>query len=479
MNLAMTRLSIVLPFLLLCFISACTPDTGYQTANGTWKSLGSGWILQISDSTQYAFYDITSISCQPNREGPFDELAGSLEVGGDTLQLKKGVITYTFNRMEKLPVPCVSGPAEGELQNPLYNFEVFATTLEEHYAFMDLNQVKWDSLYRAQRAKLTEHSEDTTLYLTIEQTLELLNDNHAYLEADDSVYKALEEGSQGVRSDSMEDGLPEIGDFQIADRVAAHHLEEDFTEDSWLIRWGRLFGDVGYIQVKAMWMYADLDVPEALIAEVGFVDAYVETFHTLYEGAYIRKEVEGVRKIMDRVMKDLSQMDAIVIDVRFNGGGQDAVSFEILSRFISGNPQVAAQKLRYKGGFTPPLPLYIQGAENAFTGPVYVLTSPQTGSAAEAFAIATLSIPNAWRIGSATSGAMSTALEKRLPNGWAFSISNEVYMDTKGNAYENIGVPPDYELEYARDRQTFFRAVAVDLDADKKDILKAIKALSE
>ena len=144
-----------------------------------------------------------------------------------------------------------------------------------------------------------------------------------------------------------------------------------------------------------------------------------------------------------------------------------------------GNPQVAVQKLRYKGGFTPPLTLYIQDAENAFTGPVYVLTSPQTGSAAEAFVIATLTMPNVRRIGSATSGAMSTALEKRLPKGWAFSISNEVYMDTKGNVYENIGIPPDYDLEYARDRQTFFRAVEADLDADKKRILNAIKALSE
>ena len=178
-------------------------------------------------------------------------------------------------------------------------------------------------------------------------------------------------------------------------------------------------------------------------------------------------------------MEDLSQMDAIVIDVRFNGGGQDAVSFEILSKFLSGSQQVAAQKLRYKDGFTPPLPLYIQGAENAYTGPVFVLTSPQTGSAAEAFAIATLAMPHVQRIGSATTGAMSTALEKRLPNGWAFSISNEVYMDTKGNPYENIGIFPDYDLEYARDRQTFFRAVEADLDADKKRILNAIKALSD
>ena len=46
-----------------------------------------------------------------------------------------------------------------------------------------------------------------------------------------------------------------------------------------------------------------------------------------------------------------------------------------------------------------------------------------------------------------------------------FSISNEIYMDHEGNNYENIGVPVNHELNYSRDRQTFFRRVLNDLDA--------------
>jgi len=123
---------------------------------------------------------------------------------------------------------------------------------------------------------------------------------------------------------------------------------------------------------------------------------------------------------MDRVINDLSNMKAIVIDVRFNGGGQDAVSFEILSRFIPQKMQVATQKLRYGSQYSPILPLYIRGANDAFTKPVYVLTSQQTGSAAEVFSISTMAINNIKRIGSATSGALSTELAKTLPNGWHF-----------------------------------------------------------
>jgi C-terminal processing protease CtpA/Prc len=199
----------------------------------------------------------------------------------------------------------------------------------------------------------------------------------------------------------------------------------------------------------------------------------------MYEGDYIQKEVAGVSKLMDKIMKDLSEMESVVVDVRFNGGGQDAVSFEILSRFISREIlQVATQKLRNGNGFTKVLPLYVKG-RNEYTKPLYVLTSQQTGSAAEAFSIATLAMDNTKRIGSATSGAMSTALEKRLPNGWSFAISNEVYMDNSGRSYENSGIPVDYELGYPKDRQAFFRSVVDDLEADKQNILKAISRLEE
>ena len=227
-----------------------------------------------------------------------------------------------------------------------------------------------------------------------------------------------------------------------------------------------------------MWLFADLKIPEDRIETLGYVDAYVEAFHKLYEGTYIEKEVEGVSRIMDMVMNDLSEMKSMIIDVRFNGGGQDAVSFEILSRFIEDRKlQVATQQLRHGKTYTPVLPLYIKGTQKAFTKPVYVLTSQQTGSAAEAFSIATMDMDHVKRIGESTSGAMSTALEKTLPNGWSFAISNEVYMDNAGNCYENRGVPVDYQLNYPKDRQTFFRSVVNDLEGDKEKLLVAIAAL--
>lgn len=472
---------LLLTTLLLILLTIACQETKPEppTLNGVWTSIGSGWILEIKDSTTYSFYDITNISCLPRRVGDLDELQNSLTLQPDTISLVKGVITYRFTRLEQLPDLCANERSSEQQADVLFNFEVFAETVQEHYAFMELNQVNWDSLYDQARQRLAGNPTEVELYQTIDETLEQLNDNHAYLEADDQLYEALEalENTEEEEDENEENPLPEYGDFQIAAMVSQHHLEEEMTKDSWLIQWGRLVDGVGYMQVKAMWLYADLDIPEALIQEVGYVDAYVETFYRLYEGDYIEQEVAGVAQIMDRIMADLADTDAMVIDLRFNGGGQDAVSFEILSRFLDQRLQVATQKLKHGDGYSPVLSLYVDGTAEAYTKPVYVLTSPQTGSAAEAFAIATMAMDRVQRIGSPTTGAMSTALEKELPNGWVFSISNEIYMDNDGNSYENKGIPVDYELGYPKDRQPFFRSVADDLTGDKQQILKAIEAL--
>jgi carboxyl-terminal processing protease len=468
-------------FFLLLLLDSCQKEAPKDgSINGTWASIGAGWILDIKDSLSYAFYDKTAISCLPGWVGPLTDIMPAVSLQDDTLSLKKGVITYQFLRTDRLPTLCSTPLPEEKANDPIYNFEVFAATVEEHYTFMELNNIDWDRLYTQQKANLNSNSSRTDLYLTIEETLEQLKDNHAFLEAPDAVYEALEKIEAQSQNEEIEaDTLPEYGDFQVAAMVAEHHLQEEMTKDSWLIQWGLLDDETGYIVIKAMWLYADLKIRPSLINEIGYVSAYVETFHEMYEGTYIEKEAMGVRKIMEKVINDLSDTKSIIIDVRFNGGGQDAVSFEILSHFLPQRLQVATQKLKDGDQYTAPLPLFIDGKPDAYTNPVYVLTSPQTGSAAEAFSIATMAMTNVRRIGSPTSGAMSTALEKTLPNGWPFAISNEVYMDNEGNNYENQGIPVDYDLGYARERQPFFRRVVKDLDADKRAILQAIDALKE
>ncbi|WP_020571131.1 S41 family peptidase [Neolewinella persica] len=268
--------------------------------------------------------------------------------------------------------------------------------------------------------------------------------------------------------------LPSYGDFPVADMVTDHHLEEEMTNDSWLVRWGRLKDSIGYIQVKAMWLFADLDLSKEQIAQNGLVNTYNDALSKLSDADQIAAEVAGIAKIMDRVMADLMGMSSVVIDVRFNGGGQDLVGLEILKRFNAERRQVATKEAQAQVGHTKAYPLFMEASPTPFTKPVYLLTSQQSASAADLMALSSVELPNLRRIGSRTSGAISDALPKQLPNGWGFSLSNEVYLDKEGKCYENIGVPVDYELSYPADRQNFFRSVVSDLENDKRQILMAI-----
>lgn len=244
-----------------------------------------------------------------------------LEIHSDTLNYTKGVITYKYTRVDELPELCNKQVSEELRLDPLFNFEVFAETVREHYAFMELNEVDWEKLYAEQKGKLDSNSTPAELYRVIDGTLEKLNDNHAHLGATEEVYEILDAEAEEHDDETGEYSLPVIGDFGIANIVVENHLVKEMTDDSPLIKWGILDDGIGYIQVKAMWLYAPLEIPEALTTELGYVGAYVKTFNKMYRSEYIKMEVESLRKIMDRVMKDLNETDAIVIDVRFNGGG--------------------------------------------------------------------------------------------------------------------------------------------------------------
>jgi C-terminal processing protease CtpA/Prc len=79
-----------------------------------------------------------------------------------------------------------------------------------------------------------------------------------------------------------------------------------------------------------------------------------------------------------------------------------------------------------------------------FQGPVVLLIGRDCASACETFAMATMRRqPSVVRLGENTGGVFSDVLERRLPNGWHFGLSNEVYRTGDGRTFEGTGVPPD------------------------------------
>ena len=134
----------IITILSLCIsLTSCEkPKETPETLNGVWKALGSGWVLQIQDSTEYTLFDITKISCLENRTAQLSEMIPDLQLQNDTLSLTKGVMTYRFIKDEKALDNCTTEYGEEQKKNTLFNFEVFAETVDEHYAFFELNHIR-------------------------------------------------------------------------------------------------------------------------------------------------------------------------------------------------------------------------------------------------------------------------------------------------------------------------------------------------
>src|SRR5690606_16872230 len=127
--------------------------------------------------------------------------------------------------------------------------------------------------------------------------------------------------------------------------------------------------------------------------------------------------------------KQLASAQALIIDARFNDGGYDALSMQIMGHLTTETRMAFSKKAKLPaGGFTPEYPVhYEQVTPLPFTGPVVFLQGGSSISAAENFALAMMTRPNTVRVGRHTYGVFSDVLEKCLPNGWHVTISNEVF----------------------------------------------------
>jgi len=185
------------------------------------------------------------------------------------------------------------------------------------------------------------------------------------------------------------------------------------------VAWGRLGDNLGYLAVFEM---------EGLSGK----------------GRVVR-DLRNLDRALDKALDDLADTDALVLDIRLNGGGYDVVSQAIAARFID-NPKVTLRKTARRGSGSAPMAEHLsEPAERiGYRKPVYLLISGLTASAAEVLALMLKDLPHVTLIGEPTEGIFSDIMTVQLPNDWILGLSNEVYTDADATPYEGRGVPPDH-----------------------------------
>ena len=165
-------------------------------------------------------------------------------------------------------------------------------------------------------------------------------------------------------------------------------------------------------------------------------------------------ELAALEEALDHCLEDIQDSAGLIVDVRTNNGGQDFLSMAIASRFVS-TEQLAFSKQARQGNDKAELQYaYIQPrGDFQYLKPVVLLTSTSTVSAAEVFTLIMRSLPQVTVVGEATQGALSNTLERKLPNGFSFSLSNEFYYSTEGEWFEGSGIPVDVEVPFFTQEQ--------------------------
>ena len=148
-------------------------------------------------------------------------------------------------------------------------------------------------------------------------------------------------------------------------------------------------------------------------------------------------------------MNFLSNSDALIIDIRHNGGGDPAMVALITSYLYDGEP-VHLNDLYFRTDNSThqwwTLP-YVPGKRLGQARPVYVLTSNRTFSAAEEFTYNLKNLKRATIVGEVTGGGANPGGMRRLSDHFAVFIptGRAINPITKTN-WEGTGVKPDVEV---------------------------------
>lgn len=166
-------------------------------------------------------------------------------------------------------------------------------------------------------------------------------------------------------------------------------------------------------------------------------------------------------------LTELQKSPALIVDVRFNSGGDETMAREFAGCFIRKRAMYARHvnlDPSSPTGFSAPVARWLEPTANrpAYAGRIAVLMGPANMSSAEAFLLMMKQAPNAKLIGARSFGASGNPQPQPLANGVTVYLPSWKAMLADGTVFETKGIAPDIEVPTAagqRDDPVLARAV--------------------
>lgn len=439
-----TSSSLLTLLMLLCFLGCkmddhdglipLNPDEIAEKLEGVWRSEGYGFVLDIRNGVVTS-YDVTETSAVKKaafyKESP-DVTTWNVAITGNdrffVFRSRDFELEIRFKKLDELPEVCKPGKVL-KTNDAKVNFDVLWQTFKEHYAFFELRDLhNWDALRTEFRDEVTEGN----LYEKFRELLARFEEDHVGIIKLDGesfqtglepllvkkFYSDYQVEGEGL---SFEEYVGKIQGQAFATITGKYLRNQVKSGANGKVMWGVLEGNVGYLNITEM---------------SGYTDPFV-----------FEKEVTVIRETMQQVMTDLKETKAMVIDVRFNGGGRVEAVKEIVAWFTDKRLEMVKVSARDGNSYVEPYSVYFGPSRGyVYSKPVAVLSSAFTASASEYFMLAMKRLPQRPIFLGETSNGVFSQILKELPNGWTMALSNERVYDVDGNIYEKMGIPVNVEI---------------------------------
>jgi carboxyl-terminal processing protease len=281
------------------------------------------------------------------------------------------LMLITFSSCEKMIL------GKEEANNPINNYELFWNDIDQHYGLFTVRNKNWDSINTVFKPKVTASTTDAQLFNIFSQMIEYLDDSHTYI------------------------GNPAKKQYYVSGNALNVQAIDEFS--------------LSLVKSKYTDNYANVGNND----EFGFGKIKNKDIGYIYLG---KMDSNDPNKI-DNVIASLKNHKAIILDIRNNGGGDDAFADRIAGAFADGEHFIYTVQTRngqkhsdfdaISKHFAKP-----QGTEQ-FLKPVIVLTDRYTISAGEVF----------------------------LPNGWTYQYSIDMFLLPNGKSLDGIGHIPQVYIK--------------------------------
>lgn len=434
------------------------PDTQNPTSTrslkGTWlaPAYGSATVVEDDRITLYDYTESHCVQAQQIRGRRAQAILNpeQWEIGETQIRpfiAFDGTKVYerAYQRAEALPEVCQNpllvGDSGSQPENLQRDFDLFWQTFDELYLSFERKGVDWAAQKPLAQAVLSQNPNEAGLFQALAGLMQPLADGHVTLSSDEddlsfsrlpTVEQSLiaefiaREGEINSNADRRALFAYVRGQLALIQEIKLDYAEGEVKSAAHgLVSWFVGPDNVGVLMISGMEGFAGDDEDDTL------------------------DSLAALKPAMDEAMADLRDTGGLIIDVRDNQGGYDSAGHVITRYFLDTERHLYSKQVRLGNDRTPLDTYRLAPVDEPYLKPVVLLNSRNTASAAEVFGLMMRNLPHVTLMGEASQGELSDMLEKRLPNGWSFTLSNEFYLSPQGEWFEHQGIPVSQEIPYA------------------------------